>query len=96
MEGLNIDITQQEMEKIQRVLDALRMKGEQRTVATMDLTVAHKNGCALDLDNMVAFAESGSPLDQFHVIHDIIGISENLDRETGRLERFRPRFAVEQ
>ena len=54
----------------------------------MDLCVTH-NSCPLDLQGLL-------DADPFNFTHDIAGIMQCLDRETGRLSRFLPRFAKEQ
>lgn len=54
----------------------------------MDLEACHCNGCYLDLERML----SGRERD---LMHDITGINEHLNRETGALEDcFLPRHAV--
>ena len=54
--------------------------------ADMDITATHVNGCPLRLDDLLA-------ADEFNFAHDIFGIRNCLDRETGKLTRcFLPRF----
>lgn len=54
----------------------------------MDVTACHANGCPLRLAEMLEAPD----LDFWH---DIIGIVNHLDRETGKLtDCFVPRFAV--
>lgn len=54
---------------------------------TMDLTAFHLNGCPLDLDSLA----KAKPCD---LIHDVAGIREHINRETGKLEDcFLPRYA---
>lgn len=51
----------------------------------MDVTACHCNGCALDLQKLLAF-------DDFNFVHDVFGIRNHIDRETGKLTRcFLPR-----
>lgn len=58
--------------------------------AEMDLTATHLNGCPLDLPRL-------SEADDFNIAHDVFGIARNLNRETGKLERFfLPRFAAKE
>ena len=53
----------------------------------MDITVAHLNGCPLDLRGLHDSAN-------FNLVHDLFGIRRHLDRTTGKLsELFVPRYA---
>jgi len=53
----------------------------------MDLEACHCNGCPLDLPRMA----TARPQD---LIHDVMGINANINRDTGKLENcFVPRFA---
>jgi hypothetical protein len=61
--------------------------GFERLELAMDLTATHANGCPLKLADLLA-------TDDFNFCHDIRGIQEHLDRSTGRVERFLPRFAA--
>lgn len=55
----------------------------------MDLTACHANGCELDFDKLL------NKFDDFNFIHDIIGISNHMDRTTGQLQDcFLPRCAI--
>jgi hypothetical protein len=55
---------------------------------TMDITAAHANGCTLRLGAMLAASD-------FDFMRDIIGITQNIDRDTGNLENgFKPKFAA--
>jgi hypothetical protein len=61
--------------------------GKHRIDIVMDLEATHNNGCPLDLEKMLAF-------DSFNFMHDIHGINQNINRETGKLENcFLPRCA---
>lgn len=54
----------------------------------MDVIATHANGNPLRLADLLA-------ADDFNFAHDMSGICNCLDRETGRLTRsFRPRFSV--
>jgi hypothetical protein len=54
----------------------------------MNLTAAHLNGCPLKLKDMLA-------ADDLNLMHDIGGIDQHINRDTGKLEnQFVPRFAV--
>lgn len=53
----------------------------------MDLLAAHANGCPIDFGRM-------READDFNILHDIVGIRNHLNRETGRIVGFFvPRFA---
>lgn len=53
----------------------------------MDITATHANGTPLKLGELLAASEQD-------FIHDVIGIRNNLNRESGELENcFLPRFA---
>jgi len=52
---------------------------------TWDIAAAHQS-CPLNLDALLN-------ADQFNFLHDVFGIIQNLNRETGKLENcFLPRF----
>ena len=52
----------------------------------MDVTATHLNGCPLRLEELLE-------ADAFNFVHDIIGIRNNLNRDTGKMENcFLPRF----
>lgn len=54
----------------------------------MDLTACHLNGCPLDLEKL-------SQADDFNLIHDLIGINQNISHKTGKLKNcFLPRSAA--
>lgn len=53
----------------------------------MDVTACHLNGCPLDLEKLSEF-------DDFNLSHDVFGIANHMDRETGKLtNHFLPRCA---
>ena len=53
----------------------------------MDITAVHANGRPLRLAELAA-------ADDFNFAHDVLGIREHLNRETGQLENcFLPRFS---
>ena len=61
----------------------------QVTMIMMDLTCVHLNACPMRLEAM-ADPEARKQ----DVMHDVVGIHANLNRETGLLENcFTPRFA---
>jgi hypothetical protein len=54
----------------------------------MDLTATHSNGTPLDLDRLLK-------ADNFNFSHDVFGIRNHIDRETGKLtDFFQPRTAA--
>ena len=58
--------------------------------ADMDVTACHTNGCALDLEKLLA-------ADNANFGHDIFGIRRFIDRRTGQLMgNFLPRCALPQ
>lgn len=77
---------------VTRFLDWLKSRGNVVTDVHaknlhMDLGATHCNGCPLDFDALLK-------MDLTPFIEDIIGISKNLDRTTGKLLNFyRPRCA---
>lgn len=67
-------------ERMTQVKDRMRL--------TMDITACHVNGTALDLGKLLAFQD-------FDFMHDVSGISANIDRGTGHLANcFLPRSAM--
>lgn len=61
--------------------------GCDKTSMVMDVTATHANGNPLRLDDLLA-------ADDFNFAHDMSGIANCLDRNTGRLtNHFRPRFS---
>lgn len=55
---------------------------------TMDITAAHANGYPLRLADLLA-------ADDFNFLHDVGGIMQHMDRETGLLlDHFSPRFSA--
>lgn len=53
--------------------------------AMMDITATHNNGCKLDLPRLYAATDGD-------FAHDVFGIREHLNRDTGMLECFTPRY----
>lgn len=65
----------------------LRASYESRMDMNMDVTAVHANGNPLRLEDLLA-------ADDFNFEHDMSGICNCLDRETGKLTRgFSPRFS---
>lgn len=56
--------------------------------AAMDITACHLNGCPLKLDALL-------DADGFNFAHDVFGIRQHINRETGKLQDFfLPRYAA--
>ncbi|HAX18412.1 MAG TPA: hypothetical protein DCY00_07455 [Actinobacteria bacterium] len=54
----------------------------------MDISAAHSNGCRLDLEKLLKAPDAD-------FFHDIVGICNNIDRNTGKLGNlFLPRCAL--
>ncbi|NWG25895.1 MAG: hypothetical protein HXY30_16020 [Pseudorhodoplanes sp.] len=51
----------------------------------MDIIACHANGCPLRLEDLLA-------ADPFNFAHDVLGIARHLNRTTGQVEGFSPRF----
>jgi hypothetical protein len=52
----------------------------------MDISACHSNGCPLRLADLLAAKN-------FDFMHDVAGIHNNIDRETGKLKgNFLPRY----
>lgn len=67
--------------------DWVRASHDQPMGLHMDIAATHANGCPLRLDDLLN-------ADEFNFTHDISGIINCLDRDTGKLTRhFRPRFS---
>ncbi|WP_374650297.1 hypothetical protein [Rhizorhabdus sp.] len=63
------------------------LTSRQKIELLMDLVATHASGCPLDFQKLHDFPD-------FSFMHDILGITQHLDRQTGRLLRFfRPRCA---
>lgn len=92
---INWSVCKEDDEKIIQLAKAamvlLRLPVDAYRLLLMDLTACHANGCELDLDRMLTAAEEGESYD---LTHDLQGIRQNIDRETGQLlNGFSPRFA---
>lgn len=66
-----------------------RFTGSERWACMIDILNTHLNCCTLKLDQMLSW-----PRD-FDVVHDVVGIWNHYNRETGKLDGgFLPRFAM--
>lgn len=90
---INWKTTKEENKMINKIVDRfftfeeLKNSNIPRTVVMMDLTACHLNGCPLKLEELLN-------ADDFNFIHDVFGIGDNIDRDTGKLKNhFLPRFS---
>lgn len=68
-------------------IEWLRRSYKQKLDLVMDITAVHANGNPLRLEALL-------DADDFNFAHDLSGICNCLDRETGKLTRhFRPRYS---
>lgn len=98
MSNVSFDMTDAEMELIERIADRAQeaglCRGErkprhwyERLTLIMDLAATNANGCPMDFERMLA-------ADDFNFLHDIAGIARHINRRTGLMDhRFLPRFA---
>ena len=93
VDGVSFDVSTRDQMTIRKIAArAHRIAteyGQKLDIITvgMDVTAAHCNGCPL---NLVLLLESSDE----NFIHDIFGIEQHLNRETGKLEGlFEPRCA---
>lgn len=89
MKKIKFNVSNKEYKIIRKIAQrAVReLKIRDRIDFEMDIVATHCNGCPLRLKE---FMEA----DDFNFFHDIIGIQNNLNRKTGKLEGFFvPRFA---
>lgn len=87
---IDLDVTSEELEKILKIIGRFEGFGKVMNCMSleMDIVACHRNGCPLDLDGLLA-------ADDFNLAHDVVGISNHINRETGKLERhFLPRYAL--
>lgn len=83
MSKVSFDVTEDEAEIIEKIA-ARAVKGAAKhgikldQVSTeMDVTATHANGCPLRLQELLE-------ADEFNFSHDIVGITNNIDRTTGK------------
>lgn len=85
------DITKEDHDLLvqvaERALRKLPHIDDKRTIV-MDLCACHSNGCPLDFKGLLA-----ASMQDFS--HDVYGIREHINRDTGKLEDcFLPRYAL--
>ena len=89
---ISFKTTSEEMDAIVKIAQRAEAGGWQvdRMTTVMDLSACHANGCPMDFDRLLT-------ADEFNFWHDMHGISNHVDRETGKLaDCFLPRFAKPQ
>lgn len=93
MKEISFKTTTEERIKIQQIAERAAKKYKEMGYklnmlhSVMDITAVHLNGCPLDLERLLEAPE-------FDFIHDVAGIAQHLNRETGELEGFFiPRYA---
>lgn len=92
MNAINWKATEEDSKLIDAILDRAiaegHLKPRNRMNTEMDITACHLNGTPLRLADWLA-------ADQFNFAHDLYGIDENMNRETGKLDNcFLPRFVA--
>lgn len=90
--GVSFDATKEDLDLITKIVYRALGEGTRDTNriknAHMDLVACHCNGNPLDLKALLE-------ADDFNFWHDVGGITENLNRTTGKLENhFLPRFTM--
>lgn len=78
----NFNVSAADAVLIAKIVDRAMPRGSSTTRLrlSMDLTACHANGCPLRLEELLK-AEAAD------FAHDINGIAENIDRETGKMGR---------
>ncbi len=84
---MKFSATKEEYRKIMAIVKRATHVTDKLTL-DMDITATHCNGCALDLDKLLN-------LPKFDFYHDVYGIMQNIDRNTGKLQNcFLPRCSA--
>ena len=89
-ELISFDTTKEEEDLIVQIIKRIDSYVRVDSVPNrfMDIAACHCNGCRLDLKKFLNF-------DRLSFLHDVVGITACLDRETGKLTNgFRPRCAA--
>ena len=89
--ALKWDATKEEHDHAEKIVSRFILRtgrDKSETMALlMDLIATHANGCPLDLAGLAA-------ADDEHLVHDMGGINQHIDRQTGQLtDCFLPRYA---
>ncbi len=87
---ISFKVSKTEMDLINQIVNrvmTMGIKGYTRMDCVMDITACHANGSPLDLVRLLA-------ADEFNFAHDVLGIRNHIDRQTGELKNcFVPRFS---
>jgi hypothetical protein len=89
---MNMKTTEEDRGKIDRIMERACDLDERIDPLSlhMDLTATHLNGCPLNLEDLSETTDA-------NLMHDVYGIMQHLNRNTGKLEGgFTPRYAVKQ
>lgn len=84
---MNFDINKNDMKLISQIGERLKPIYAKQNINfikqdfEMDMIACHLNGCKLDLDKLLN-------AENFTFNHDVAGIRNNLNRETGELDNF--------
>lgn len=89
---VSFDVTKEEFQNIAKIADRAEelgiMERSQRMTVMIDLQACHANDCKIDFERLL----DAEPYD---FSHDVVGISNHINRDTGKLENcFLPRFAI--
>ena len=83
---ISFDITKKDMQLIARIAERADYMGLAPVEIRMDVAAVHANGCPLRLNDLLGASE-------FDFKHDLHGIRNHLNRDTGQLEDcFLPRY----
>lgn len=92
MAALDLNISDKDATLIKDIIQAAGIGGHRAIDMAMDLSIVHANHAPLALRMMLAYAQRQDLLGD--VIHDLSGITKDLDRRTGKLAGFYPRFTL--
>ena len=87
---ISFETTPEEFQVIGKIVDRAEVahRGIDRMTLHMDIAATHANGCPLKLVTLL-------DADDFDFNHDVFGIHNHIDRETGHLrDCFLPRHAA--
>jgi len=83
---VNFHVTNEDAALIEAIVKRATPLPSNWLALSMDITAVHLNGCPLDLQRWLS---AGG----FDFSHDIVGIQAHLNRKTGKLKDFVPRYA---
>lgn len=88
---INFECSKADYQLIHKIVNRVmkfKINGYDRVTCDMDLIACHANGNPLDLQRLL-------DADDFNFCHDVLGIRQHINRETGKLENcFVPRFTL--